>query len=143
MQTALGRCRLCQALGSEDLSQYLAWSVPMGQLVPSWMIGIPGTCCLLHWLMAPPHTTVSCGGFSAILMLWPQSSQLGRWELRVHIWLLLSRQSPNLASIWMSLIPRWTGAQASLTCRDLELLPYFLQGSLHGQGCRPVAPDVL
>lgn len=53
-------------------------------------------------------------------------------------------RAPTLpASIWTSLIPRWTGAQASLTCWDLELLPHLLQGSLHGQGCRPVVPDVL
>lgn len=30
----------------------------MGQLVPSWMIGMPDTCCLSNWLMAPYHTTV-------------------------------------------------------------------------------------
>lgn len=90
VQAALGRCRRCQAPGSEDLSQHLAWSVPMGQLVPSWMIGMPDTRCPSHWLVTPSHTTVLWWVLSCSHAV-SSEQPVGRWELRTHIWLLLSR----------------------------------------------------
>lgn len=51
-----------------------------------WMIQTPGMCSL--WL-GPPLS--ACGRSSAVFMTYPQSHKLGKWGLRIHLWLLLSR----------------------------------------------------
>lgn len=95
-------CRLRQAPGSEDLSQHLAWGSwsHLGWLeCLTYAVGRTGS-----W---PHPTLLSGGGFSAVLMLCPRSSQLGGWELRTHIWLLLSRESrksPSPACLQMDVI---------------------------------------
>lgn len=78
----------------------------MGQLVSSWLSGMPGACCLSHWLMVPSHTTVlwwvfTCSYAVSSAASWVDGSLESLYGCcRAGI----SGETPNLACFHMGVI---------------------------------------